>query len=634
LQTTSGGEITDFVSGAPSTNTPLVNYWQVTGGFSLPVKPATGDLFGTQIKTIANASTVANHVWAGADLGPNPAGFANNVVIGHLTLSRSTNTALLEFSGAGSDNGMYVDYLELDPNSLSYSDYRDGLVINPNLTIYFADSNVDPLKLEEVYSNRLVWVPNFSGPNSSVAVPYENSTSVCIMNAGLADSEDISFFGNVPNAYNQPYVLNNPADPSDTYPCPGEAEMMKAFVIKTTGTNISSFLVSFGAGGKITPPFKSTQVFTPGKSYTFIAEPSAGWVFSGWSGQGITNLDTNSAKLTFQYNTNLTILTANFTPDPFTLVKGVYNGLFFDTNNAPTPASSGFFTFDLGQNGSFSGRLVMGPVSYPFTSKFLPNGTAAFAARHGSSTLDVSLLLDMSDATGQVHGTVSNAAWSVQLQGDLAPTWTAKNPSPLTGRYTMAILPDTLVSGYSYGSAVVGEGGRVSVAGRLADGATFSQSVPISKAGEWPFYASAAAGRDLILGWAVFQPNEVGVTNISGTNFWSKKVGGLYYTAGFTNNNFDLIGSPYVAPKAGAKVLNLTNAVVTFNGASPITVTNSGNLTYKGEDFSITIKPATGNFSGRLGPILLNGVVLQNQDDAYGFFLGTNESVGILIQAQ
>ncbi len=47
--------LTDFVPSTATTNTNsvLVNFWKVTGGFSLPVKPAFGDLFGTEIHTVA-----------------------------------------------------------------------------------------------------------------------------------------------------------------------------------------------------------------------------------------------------------------------------------------------------------------------------------------------------------------------------------------------------------------------------------------------------------------------------------------------------------------------------------------------------------------------------------------------------
>ena len=44
-----------------------------------------------------------------------------------------------------------------------FSDYHTGLVVDPNFTIYFANANVDPGKLHQVYSN-IVWVPQFAGP--------------------------------------------------------------------------------------------------------------------------------------------------------------------------------------------------------------------------------------------------------------------------------------------------------------------------------------------------------------------------------------------------------------------------------------------------------------------------------------
>ena len=163
-----------------------------------------------------------------SDVGATPAGFADNMVIGHLKLSRQSPNAVLHFTGAGAQNGMYVDYLELDTNSLSYNDYREGLVIDPNLTIYFAACNVDPVKLETVYTNRLVWVPGFAGPNSTVAVPYLGSTNVCLMNLNVATSPDMSFFPPVPNADNQPYVLNDPSNPTNFISCPTDMTLLRA----------------------------------------------------------------------------------------------------------------------------------------------------------------------------------------------------------------------------------------------------------------------------------------------------------------------------------------------------------------------------------------------------------------------
>ena len=82
--------LADHLPNTASTNAYHTNIWQATGGFSLPVKPASGDLFGTQITTIAsNYFQTVVHVWAGQDLGPTATGFFNNEVIGHLVLDRT-----------------------------------------------------------------------------------------------------------------------------------------------------------------------------------------------------------------------------------------------------------------------------------------------------------------------------------------------------------------------------------------------------------------------------------------------------------------------------------------------------------------------------------------------------------------
>jgi hypothetical protein len=191
-------ELTDFVPSTPTTNTNsvIINHWSVSGGFALPVKPATGDLFGTEIHTIATNSQQAVHVWAGTDLGAVNAGFVNNAVIGRLVLDRQSAASVLRFGAAGAKNAMYVDYLEL--TNYAYSQYRSNLVIDPNFKIYFADCNADPEKLMEVYPG-LVWVESFAGPNSTQVVPYFDSSNICLMNAALAQSTEISFFNGVAN---------------------------------------------------------------------------------------------------------------------------------------------------------------------------------------------------------------------------------------------------------------------------------------------------------------------------------------------------------------------------------------------------------------------------------------------------
>lgn len=656
LQSTATGQIADFVPGVPSTNTPLINFWQVTDGFSLPVKPATGDLFGTEIVTIATNYTQALHTWAGIDVGPVAAGFADNMVIGHLKLSRQSPNALLHFTGAGTQNGMYVDYLELDTNSLSYSDYRDGLVIDPNLTIYFAAANVNPIKLEEVYSNRLIWVTNFTGPNSTVAVPYFNSTNFCFMNTNVATSPDISFFPPVPNSDNQPCVLNDPNNPTNFISCPTDIQMLRdlsasapleSFDIQSgSGSNVSVVITTVGRG-TIAPALKQSQVAV-GKKYALTAVAAAGWNFSGWSASGLPDtVDTSSATLKFTIANDL-LLTANFTPKTYTLAQGVYYGLF--TNSSPSPENSGWFTFTLGGSGALSGRLLIGSTNYSFSSTFPASGLAEVTAKHGSQSLDVSLNLNLSSPTGQVKGTVSNGAWVSGLLGNIAAAWTKKNPSPYAGRYTMILTnseTNEVPTGDSYGSLIVSQEGVLSVAGELADGNAFNQTAPVSTNGNWPFYAYVAKGNDILLGWLTFQEDEFGSIVLQETNlFWSKGVSSSgYYADGFMNF-LGVDSSPYSIPGKNSSGLSLLNPVVILSGGGlseslTNSLASSGGLIYSSTNLTLSIDPAVGTFTGQLKnseqgvSLKLKGVVLQNPDNAAGFFLGTNGVSGaVLLQNQ
>ncbi|MEI2723836.1 MAG: hypothetical protein V9H26_09940 [Verrucomicrobiota bacterium] len=122
-----------FDSGGASGNTLACN-----DGFSLLVKPQTGDLLGTAVNTLAPTFAEVDHLWAGADRGPSKAGFLNNTALGTLTLTPGSYEAqfppLFLFAGTGNSNGLYVDMLDLS----QLLDYQSELAIQPNLVIYYA----------------------------------------------------------------------------------------------------------------------------------------------------------------------------------------------------------------------------------------------------------------------------------------------------------------------------------------------------------------------------------------------------------------------------------------------------------------------------------------------------------------
>jgi hypothetical protein len=182
-------------------------------GFNLLVKPATGDLLGTAITTVAPGDALVVHTWAALDEGQTAAGFSNNVAVGKLVLSPQDLAAgpLFEFSGTGSSNAIYVDDLDLSQLSTNYAEVMQ---IDPNLVIYYAsaqlgftppaNANGIPQEPEEYlngqFNGHLRWVSSFAGPNSSVDVLINGKTVA--VNRALRYSKIIDSNGDgIPNYY-------------------------------------------------------------------------------------------------------------------------------------------------------------------------------------------------------------------------------------------------------------------------------------------------------------------------------------------------------------------------------------------------------------------------------------------------
>lgn len=170
------------------------NRIDVALGFSLLVKPASGDLLGTTIYTTAPFNRNVPHVWAGANLGPVASGYTNNAALGRLLLDTGTaaiSQNRLSFRGIGPDNALYVDYLEL-AGTLT-NDLVNHLFIDTNMTLYFANANVSPEALDGQLGGRLRWVKDYAGLNTGVDVRLPDGRTVKVnvakLNSQVLDSD-------------------------------------------------------------------------------------------------------------------------------------------------------------------------------------------------------------------------------------------------------------------------------------------------------------------------------------------------------------------------------------------------------------------------------------------------------------
>ncbi|MEI8079793.1 MAG: Ig-like domain-containing protein, partial [bacterium] len=279
----------------------------------------------------------------------------------------------------------------------------DGAVVTNKATVRF------------VMQSNLVLVANFldvQKPTLVITAPTVgqrvSNTVVPVLVRGRASD-------NVAVASVQ-YQLNGelwtPADTTSTWTNwtativpPAGTNLVKACAVDAAGnrspTNWVSFfyvvprpltLVTNGVG-RITRNFTG-NLLEVGRSYTVTAVPGAGQVFSNWVGA----VTSSNAKLNFLMQSNM-LLQANFVPNPYVALQGTYNGLFYpggapgSTNAAAT--NTGFVKLSLtGDQGLFSGSLLLGGATLPFTGKFnLALQSLVSVARAGRGPLTMNLQL-------------------------------------------------------------------------------------------------------------------------------------------------------------------------------------------------------------------------------------------------
>jgi hypothetical protein len=416
---------------------------------------------------------------------------------------------------------------------------------------------------------------------------------------------------------------------------------------------VSDRLVVQATGPCTMSPNYSNAVLEIGKSYTNTVTPGKGFVCSNWVGTVLGNvvLVSNTPKLIFTMQSNL-VLQANIIPNPFIAVKGTYSGLFGQTNRAQD--SSGFFTLTVTTNGAYSGSLKPGSSSYSLSGQFDVAGRASqMVSRQGSNAWGLGMTLDF--AAQQLHGWVSNGVgggWVADLLADRAVFDARANPATqYVGKYTLRIPGNTNEDGtvwFGDGYLTLGmdAGGKMTYSGSLADGTSVGPgSVPVSGEGYSPLYVPLYSGKGSVWSWLTFDANQP-ATGMGGWLSWIRPAqAGAYYPAGLTNQVM-VEGARYTPPASTTnRVIELTNGVVIFEGGNLVVpLTNAVMLTPTNKviDLSLTnrlslsLTVSNGTFAGSVREPGLTrsnsfkGVLLQNENSGYGYFLETNRSGRVL----
>ncbi|MCS1408929.1 MAG: hypothetical protein M2R45_02107 [Verrucomicrobia subdivision 3 bacterium] len=193
-EVSSGLRIVINVSGVLTDNGPgSNNLLSVGDGFVMNTLPATSDLLGTTIESRVPRFARVDHVWVAEDRGALAKGFNNNAAIGKLVFIAPLGSEVRLSPANGEKNAIYVDRLEL--RGALAQDWRDTLIIDKGMTLYFADANLSVEELDGAFGGRLRWVRGYAGANSGVDIVVSPDGRTERVNRGLRESLTIDSDG-------------------------------------------------------------------------------------------------------------------------------------------------------------------------------------------------------------------------------------------------------------------------------------------------------------------------------------------------------------------------------------------------------------------------------------------------------
>ena len=358
---------------------------------------------------------------------------------------------------------------------------------------------------------------------------------------------------------------------------------------------------------------------------TLEALPGAGDFFAGWTG-GLT-----PAAATFSFNMiDGLSMTAHFAS--FASARGSYNGLAVaQTGTTAGPALVGVA---LDSAGGFSGHIRLGAASYPFHGAFGNEGSFNVNVSRGARLSSLPLAMNLK-AGGIIGNLTLDGTDMVLALGQTTADGHAKK-SAQAGYYTVAFphpADASLPQGDGFGSITVGATGLLRFAGTLGDGTPVSQSVYVSDSGGWPLFAAPYAAGGTISGALSVTGAGQGAT-VGGTAAWFKTGLSTHkgaYPAGFSAS-VNAVGAAFatklpIAYTSGTATIGAGG--ITAPGPYSLRITASGHVTSTPAGLSLSLSPATGNFSGTFRPIgaarssSFHGVLFQNTGQGYGEFTGS-----------
>lgn len=323
---------------------------------------------------------------------------------------------------------------------------------------------------------------------------------------------------------------------------------------------------------------------------------------------------------------------------------GVYGGTLALNN-----AAEGYWAITTNGVGAFTGALYLDGVKTSIKGIFGSDGSFTKAVTRKTPLAPLVINLQLNTLDNSITGTVTAGlnTYEVVLIRKL-PVYSAKAPTPRTGKYTALISPaavsPNIPAGTGFGKMTVSTKGAVVIVGKLGDGEPFAVGSFLTSDEEVPIYAPAyPKDKGYLAGLLAFgdQPD----SEITGALSWKKPARDtdLLYPLGF-NTTALFRGTRYLG---GSPVLPLApvspNAVLNFGLAD----TKSLNITTKnvvsvvvpvGDATKVKIDAASGIFTGTYMDAgirrAFGGVIFQGVDGArgQGFFLKATSTDTVLLE--
>lgn len=426
-----------------------------------------------------------------------------------------------------------------------------------------------------------------------------------------------------------------------------DASGNQSAIAKWTITYLESSQISVSVSGNgIVKPNLDGKFIQIGQRCAMTAVPGAGYVFNGWTG----DLESSSPTIVFNMQQDMS-LEADFVPNPFIPVMGLYNGLV--TSDTADIDHVGWIRAAVNSSGVFSALIYFGRQGFSIPGRFTGDGNYSATINRRGVIYDIELQLHVYDDSQQLTGTISDGTVTGTISADRV-TWNARtNPSP-SGRYTV-LIPGGETSdqpqGAGYGLAAISPAGVVTFSGKLADGTPVTRATYVSKDNTWPFFGGSSA-LECALGQVIIEDNP-GVSDMDGeVNWFRRGSNSRYYPDGFTIDT-SLVASIFTPAPRFSNALNISqtddNLSIAIGGGDTFDETDftatidSLNRIFPDDTgtqmrFRMAMSPVNGLISGsfidpstgRLVPF--QGVAFQKQNIAAGFFLSSFVSGYTVVQ--